>query len=337
MLKRKNFLIILSLVILSVIIIYGWSLNKKSDELAEYIEGNNPDIPTLVFYTTGLSTTPQIPFWAALRKGEFEGLFNLRVRMWRNTDDLQSVILAGKGDIWLGHTEGFAMAAKRGAPVSVIAITGWRKFYIITSRKDYNGIESLRNRTVAYAPPGSPGIAIFNKIIKGRIEGIKLQPSQGKELQMMMLCGKADTAILPEPLVSMLLLKNPDLRVVESLEELYGRERGTPPLMPLAGFAVNRNTAEKYPEIVKAIQESIIRNSLELKDKKLEAVKYLPEYFEKDISPEVALRSLDRDVILSKRGTDCADEINDYLKTAAPGLLDANGNPDLDSGFLWQD
>lgn len=336
MLKRKKLLIIFFVIILSVIIFYGWRLDKTSDGLTEFVEGNNPNLPTLVFYTTGLSTTPQIPFWAALRKGEFNDLFNLRVRLWRNTDDLQSVILAGKGDIWLGHTEGFAMAAKRGAPVSVIAITGWRKFYIITSRDDYQGIESLSNRTVAYAPPGSPGIAIFNEVTKGRLRGVTLQPSQGKELQMMMLSGKADTAILPEPLVTMLIIKKPDLRVVESLEELYGRERGTPPLMPLAGFAVNSKTAEKYPEIIKAIQESIIRNSIELKDKKTKAVKCLPEYFKKEISREVAVRSLERDVILSKRGTDCAKEIDDYLKTATPGLLDADGNPGLPEGFLWQ-
>ena len=94
--------------------------------------GKDPDLPTLVFHTTGLATTPQIPFWAGVASGEITALCNIRLNLWKDLDSLRAILLAGKGDLWLGHSEGFAQAALHDAPVTLLVVSGWRKFYFLS-------------------------------------------------------------------------------------------------------------------------------------------------------------------------------------------------------------
>lgn len=322
-------------VVFAAAVALGGFFSFRSDAAHDIIEGDNPDVPTLTFYTTGMATTPQIPFWAALRCGEFSNMFNVRVRMWRNADDLQNVMLAGKGDIWLGHVDGFALARKRGAPVVLVAVTGWRKFYLITNGWNYDGIRSLRGKTVAYAPPGSPAVALFNKIAEG-IFDIHLQPYQGKELAMLLLRNRVDTAIVPEPILSMLLLRNRNLRVAASIEDMYGKKTGGPTLIPMAGVAVNEKMVKKHPALVALIQDAMVRMAVKCEKDPVGSVKYLPQYFEQDIPQHVVRESMSRDVILVKRGVDVEGEITEYLKVILPSLVNVSGKLDLGRGFLWE-
>jgi NitT/TauT family transport system substrate-binding protein len=332
---RKNCFTVLFCVSLAVAAVAGGYLSVRSDARDGFIEGDNPNVPTLTFYTSSMATTPQLAFWAALRKGEFRNLFNVRVRLWRNTDDLQSVILAGKGDIWLGHTDGFALAKTRGAPVVLLAITGWRKFYIVATDPRRRGLDALARKTVAYAPPGSPAVAILRRIMGDGFSGLRLQAYQGRELEMLLMDGRVEAAIVPEPIVSMLLARNGNLRVVGSLEDIYGAKTGGPPRLPIAGIAVNANTAAKHPGIVDAILSAMLRSSAELGRDPAGAVKYLPSSFGSDIPQSIVLESMSRDIIFAKRAAEAEQEIAQYLEMALASPSGKRREVSLGRGFLW--
>ena len=117
---------------LSAIAIAGYFFDLREHSSDEIILGDNPALPTLTFYTTPGATAPQLPFWAAYQSGELGKLFNLKIVTWKNTEQLKSFVLGGVGDLWLGHTEGFALAKKRGAPVKLFVISGWKKFYFVS-------------------------------------------------------------------------------------------------------------------------------------------------------------------------------------------------------------
>ena len=115
----------------------GLSLLKK--EGAAPPSGSGQTV--LSIYTTGQATTPQMPLWKALAEQDLG--FTPEIHYWKNLGDLRGALLAGKGDIWVGHVDGFAQAALRGAPVRIVAVTGWRKFYILTSRPDIHTFADL--------------------------------------------------------------------------------------------------------------------------------------------------------------------------------------------------
>ncbi|MDD9301390.1 MAG: hypothetical protein HUK40_03205 [Desulfobacter sp.] len=58
--------------------------------------------------------------------------------------------------MWLGHTQGFARAAARGAPVKLMLTTGWRKFYLVsTSFSRFSVFKECSEFCVTVSVPGS--------------------------------------------------------------------------------------------------------------------------------------------------------------------------------------
>ncbi|MCV6602515.1 MAG: hypothetical protein OIF54_13315, partial [Cohaesibacter sp.] len=90
---------------------------------------------------------------------------NLETKFWKGLADLEGLMLAGKGDIWVGHIDGFAKAASRGAPVQLVSVTGWKKFYILSRNADISSFDDVlnlpENHPIAVAPPHTPVVPIL--------------------------------------------------------------------------------------------------------------------------------------------------------------------------------
>jgi NitT/TauT family transport system substrate-binding protein len=298
--------------------------------------GSSRDLPTLTFYTAPMATTPQIPFWAGVKSGEIPKLFNLKVEYWKDVDDLQGILLAGKGDLWLGHVEGFALARKRGAPVTLLAVTGWRKHYIVSTNPDLHRIEDFVGRTLPFTPMGSAAVPVMKSLLGRDAEKVEFQPQEARQLAMLLSRGTVDSALAPEPLVTLMLEKVPNLRVVLGLEEEYGKRTGHPPRMPIAGLAVNSETAARYPEKITALLGILREEGARLAAHPEIAPEVLPDAFTNFIPRAMVHASLERDMILVEPASNVEPEIVDYFKIVAPELVTADGRLDMDSSFIMK-
>ena len=288
------------------------------------------DKTTAVFYTNPGATTPQLPLWAAVADRTRNGIPQLTVRLWKNTPELQSVLLAGRGDLWLGHTEGFARAYVRGAPVRLLAVTGWRKMAVVSVDPTVASLDDLPG-TLAYAPVGSPAAAMLQAILGS--DTPKLQPHEPKQLSLLFLRGKLRTALVPEPLTSVLLEKVPGLHVVAHLEDIYGSRTGHPSRIPWAGLAVHADWAERHPEAVRTLLGAVVAAADRLETAPREAiVSVWPERFHPYVAPETVVRSLERDRIEAVPAGEAADEVRAYLDVVAPEIK--TGNRPLDKEFF---
>lgn len=281
--------------------------------------GNNPDLPVLTFYTTGLATTPQIAFWHAVDKGRILEKCNIKVILWKNLDDLRGILLAGKGDLWLGHTDGFVQAARRGAPVRLMITTGWRKFYLVSTRAAPARFNEFYGDSLAFAPPGSPAIPILRHILPDRQKIIFLS-HEPRQLAVKLIQGDITSALVPEPLVTTLLEKVPGLKQGQSLEDLYGRYTKGPARMPIAGLAVNAATADRYPKLIAFLAKEILASALVLSNDPAQGIASLPTAFESFVSRDLIRKSLTRDLFLAQKSYEIRDEIRQYLCLATgPG------------------
>jgi NitT/TauT family transport system substrate-binding protein len=285
--------------------------------------GNNPQLPTLTFYTTGAATTPQLPFWAAVQNGGILELCNIRVRFWKNLDDLRALVLAGKGDLWLGHTEGFAQAHMAGGPVRLLLISGWRKFYVVSTDPEIRSVDAFHGRELPYAPHGSPAVPVLRSLLPDRGETIGFKPYEPRQLALMLVSGRKESALIPEPLVTRLLEKVDGLRIVESVEEQYGKHTGGPLRMPIAGIAVNTRTAEQYPRVIDKITDILLQEARKLEIDPLPGVDALPTAFEAFMTREQVRKSLARDRVLALPASEAAAEIETYLELLMPGTSPA--------------
>lgn len=303
----------------------------------ELVFGTRPDLPTLTFYTTGLATTPQLPFWSAVRNGKLLEFCNLRVRTWKSTDDLRGLLLAGKGDLWLGHIEGFYQARNAGAPVQILTVSGWKKFYLLSRDPAIDKLADLNGRDLPYAPVGSPAVPILKAVATAAEKDIRYQPFEPKQLAMVLLRGDVDTVLAPEPLVTVLLAKVDGLRIVTSIEELYGRRTASPGRLPLAGLAINRHTAEKRPDVASKLVEELLAASRRLEIDPEEGINARPETFARIVPRATVRQSLSRDLLLTKPAYTIPAEIRAYLATLNSGSTGTSPcSGQLPSNLLWK-
>lgn len=331
---RKIFTLIIIL-LLGYFIFRGCFLAVKSSSDAVYTEGNNPSLPTLDLYTYGTVTTPQLALYAGISSGEAGRLFNIRVHLWKNPDELLACVLTGKGDLWIGHTEGFAMARKRGAPVQILVFTSYRKFFIITSG-EARDLKSIDGNTVAYSPPGSPAVPLMEIVMKKESVNLRLEPHEAKELSLLMSAGKIKTAILPEPLVSMFISGNKHFSVVACVEDLFNRATGHHGALPVAAIAVNSITALKYRNGMTKLRDIIVRQSRIIASEGEKASEYFPRYFEDYVPRDIVSESLKRDKPLARYGDEVREDLMVYLEAVHPELFSGNNPVNMDGGFLWK-
>jgi len=303
----------------------GGFLAMDREDGGDFILGSNPELPTLTFYTSGLATTPQLGFWHAVYRGRILEKCNLKVQMWKNLDDLRGALLAGKGDLWLGHTDGFVQAHRRGAPVRLMITSGWRKFYLVSKDPGKVRFSDFSGRSLAFAPPGSPAVPVLEKIMAGRDLDISFASHEPRQLAMKLAKGDLDAALVPEPLVSILTAKMADLAVGENLEAAYGRYRGQDARMPIAGIAVNARTAKLYPDLLGFISDEIMDHSRQILARPGEGIQTLPDRFDAFVPAGLIARSIGRDLIFAARSYDVREEIMDYIDIILPGKNTGKG------------
>ncbi|TYT75554.1 ABC transporter substrate-binding protein [Desulfobotulus mexicanus] len=332
--KKANYIkILLSLIITGLMGIAGAVILFRDTPDKTLVFGNNPDLPTLTFYTSGMATTPQLPFWAGVQKGILLEKCNIRVELWKNLDDLRGIMLAGKGDLWLGDTEGFARAHAAGAPVRILLISGWRKFYLVSRNPDITAISDLQGRELAVAPPGSPAVSVLRSLKNDHEKHIHFSEMEPRQLALMLMDGRTDTAIVPEPLLTSLLMRDKSLKIIENIEDHYGRLTDGPPRMPIAGMAVHAKTAEKYPELIASLLDILLYEGKKLEEDARDAVHALPEVFSAFIPKEMVAASLERDQVLVKSAVEAEQEIRNYLHILMPAFFKNNKDR---SDFFWQ-
>lgn len=283
----------------------------------------------LVFYTAMGATTPQLPFWAAVRGGWPAGR-RLETRYWKDLDDLRGVMMAGRGDFWLGHVEGFAQAARHGAPVTLVAVTGWRKFQVLTVAPDVNSLTDLAvllartGEELAVTPADSPAFALLEDMARRGGPPFVATRHDTRLLALRLLRGDQRHVVAPEPLASMLCEKLPALRRVASLEQEHARYAGGSGMLPLAGLAVRTDLLREHPALVAELLSAMVAfgagpsAAVPEEHRVQRYLDLLPADTVREIGDPVLRRSLDHDPVRVEPAAAVRGEVLRYLSLVMP-------------------
>ena len=180
----------------------------------------------IVVYTNPGATTPVLPLWHIAREGKIPGV-DFRFRHWNSPVTLQSLLLAGDGVLWVGHTESFIRAQRHGAPVRLLAVTGWRKWQIVSRLPGKRFPEDFcPDGRLDFAPPGSSGKVLVEKLLLRQGLKVDFAPVELQALMLRLVEGRSDTAMLPEPFATTVLARLPEMRIVSSAEKIYDEITG---------------------------------------------------------------------------------------------------------------
>lgn len=218
----------------------------------------------LTVYTAVGATTAQAPLWGAISDG-WSRNEAVEVRFWKDLDDLRGVILAGKGDIWVGHLDGLAQAARQGAPITLIALTAWSdKFRFLTLDPAIDSPAALaadaaRNgESLAVAPKGSPAVALLEAVRAGNGPAFRISDQPPQQIGLDLGRGAIRHVEVPEPLATALAAKVPALRDIGGLSALFKPANDKGFGVPMAGIAVRRALLTREPERIAALVAAMV-------------------------------------------------------------------------------
>ncbi|WED22925.1 ABC transporter substrate-binding protein [Vibrio sp. JC009] len=136
--------------------------------------------------------------------------------------------------------------------------------YGLTTGKGDISWGSFRGKTINSIAKGSTPDYLTRYVLSG--EGLEAGKDVAlrftyspQQLAQMMAAGKVDNAILPEPLVSMVLAKNPDARIFSDMQKEWGKLSGTGKGYPISLAVVSPKLTNKaiLGKVFSAYKDSI--------------------------------------------------------------------------------
>lgn len=173
-----------------------------------------------------------------------------------NTPQLVTAgLLSGEYDIAALPTNLASIIFNKKPDYKLAAVTGEGTLYLITSRSDINSWKDLKDKKVFnIARSSTPGFLFSYLLSQNNIDPTKDMDIDFTynhvELAPLLIAGKADTGILPEPLVTKVLLQNSEMQVALDFQTEFKRVQGSSSSYPLSCIVVKKELLENNPEAV---------------------------------------------------------------------------------------
>ena len=151
------------------------------------------------------------------------------------------------------------------------------------------------------------------------------------QLAQLLIAGKVELAILPEPFVTMVMSKNSDVKVISNVQERWTALTGQSQY-PMSVLVVKGSFAQEHPTLVLKVKEAY--------KKSIETILADPEVAGAKIEEigimkaQIATPALANCALVFKDGTDAKQELLAYYNTLLSLAPDAIGSKIPDEG-LW--
>ncbi len=152
------------------------------------------------------------------------------------------------------------------------------------------------------------------------------------QLAQLLIAGKVELAILPEPFVTMVMSKNPNIKVISNVQERWAELTGQKQY-PMSVLIVKDTFAQEHPILIQKVKEAY-KNSIEtiLNDpttagQKIEELGIM--------KAEMATPALENCALIFKEGNEAKEELVSYyttLLTLAPDAIGGN----LPDDNIWK-
>ncbi|NPV37783.1 hypothetical protein BREVNS_2145 [Brevinematales bacterium NS] len=224
---------------------------------------------------------------------------------------------------------------QRTPDLRLIGITSTGMLALLTTNQTYTNWQDLAGKQVHIGSPGSSPDMVSRVLF--RMKGIKPEIVYGDSPQIaqLMIAGKIENAVLPEPLVSLVLSKNPQVRLFkvyrEEWNQIFSTRSGVPQtaIVSFAGF-LSRHQREMVSFFQAYQKEVAWVNANPAEASKLGVVglglQVPPEVIEKSI-PRMGLTYLPARMI--------RQEVLTYFKALKDTDEQVLGNIPDDNFFAW--
>lgn len=173
----------------------------------------------------------------------------------QSPDILNSKLLSGEIELATIPTNTAATLYNKGVPYQLAGMNTWGVMYVVSNGKTINAWTDLKGQTIGTVAKGASSDVVFkyllsrNGIDPDKDVTLNYNPSP-VELAQLLMAGKVSVAALPEPWVSVVLSKNPQIKVGLDLQKEWSKIQGSDTPFAQTCLVVNQEFAARHPQIV---------------------------------------------------------------------------------------
>lgn len=205
---------------------------------------------------------PSITLAHAVARGLFEPIAGeVSFATWKDPDELRAGIASGTMQVTVLPTQAAANLYNRGLGVRLANVMTDGLTYVMAADPGIAGIADLAGRSVALPfRNDTPDILLRRLMAEAGLapDAVKVAPASNPiEAVQLLLSGRAEAAVLPEPAATLAEIRGEGIRRAIDMQTEWGRLTGLGRSIPQAGLGIAESFATAHPEAVEAIQRVI--------------------------------------------------------------------------------
>jgi len=172
----------------------------------------------------------------------------------QSTDVLSSKLLSGEIELATIPANMAATLYNKGVPYQLACMNTWGVMYVVSNGKAINSWADLKGQTIGAVSKGASSDVVFKYLLKqngidpDKDVTLNYSPSP-VELAQLFMAGKTSLAVLPEPWVSVVQSKNPQLKIVLDLQKEWIKIQGSDTPFAQTCLVVNKEFAAQHPQV----------------------------------------------------------------------------------------
>lgn len=189
----------------------------------------------------------------------------LECSIQKTTDLLLSELMKGEADLAIVPSNLALQVYKKDLGYKVSATIGWGSLYLV-STEDISNISELEGCEVYNTGKGlTPDIVFKNILLSNNVNEEKIEFSYvgaASEIAPLLISGQAKYAVVPEPVLSTVMAKNSNIKIVLNLNDEWAKinnvEKGYPQstLLIKEEFYNKIKDTNAYDKLIEAFSES---------------------------------------------------------------------------------
>ena len=207
--------------------------------------------------------------------------YNMEYSIEKTSENIVSGVLKGEVDIAVVPSNVAATQYNKNAGYEIAGTLSWGSFYLISTDGDKT-IDELKGEEIYNIGKGLTPDLITRAIFKDKGYNIdtdfKFSYVNGvSELAPIILAGKAKYAIIPEPALSQVLAKNPNVKILMNLNEEWEKANNSEYGYPQSTIIIKKDLIEKDNKFVKAFLDKVKESTEFANENKEEMANYCEE------------------------------------------------------------
>lgn len=257
----------------------------------------------------------------------------------KSPDLMASRIISGEVDIAVVPTNLAATLYNRGVDYKLAASSVWGILYVV-GNEEMTSWEDLRGKEIYTMGRGMTPDIVFRYLLSNN--GIDpdndvtlTYMGEATELASAFIAGKSAISIMPEPVLSNVMMKKQDTKIVLDLQEEWSKLNNGDSSYPQASLMVRNDVVENNPELIEMFLQEYESSISWLVTNAEKAGEY-SEALETGLSKGVVVAGLQRSNIEYRSSKTAREAIEKYLNVLFEYSPEVIGGKLPDEGFYLE-